>query len=132
MWHTLGAEQGAVKARWGQILEAGVTERRRIWTVFSNHGMVLFYVAANPSATLRAISDALGITERQVARIVKDLAEAGMISVERRGARNAYTVHPEAHLRHPTLVHVPLGPIMAALLSVSKPTNGTEERRAAD
>ncbi|MDP9473255.1 MAG: winged helix-turn-helix domain-containing protein [Chloroflexota bacterium] len=113
-------------------MEARMAERRRIWTVFSNHGMVLFYVAANPSATLRVISDALGITERQVARIVKDLAEAGMIAVERRGARNAYTVNPEAHLRHPTLAHVPLGPIMAALLSASKPTDGTEEGRAAD
>ncbi len=97
-------------------------ERRRIWTVFSNHGMVLFYVAANPSATLRAISDALGITERQVARIVKDLAEAGMISVERHGPRNAYTINSAAHLRHPTLAHVPLGPIISALLSVPKPT----------
>ncbi len=102
-------------------METGVAERRRIWTVFSNHGMVLFYVAANPSATLRAISDALGITERQVARIVKDLAEVAMISVERRGARNVYTVNPEAHLRHPTLAHVPLGPIITALMSAHKP-----------
>ncbi len=99
-----------------------MAERRRLWTVFSNHEMVLFYVAANPSATLRAISDALGITERQVARIVKDLAEAGMISVERRGPRNAYTVNSEARLRHPTLAHVPLGPIISVLLSVPKPT----------
>ncbi len=91
--------------------------------VFSSHGMVLFFVAANPSATLRAISDNLGITERQVARIVKDLAEAEMISVERRGVRNAYTVNPEARLRHPTLAHVPLGPIISALMSVRKSTD---------
>ncbi len=85
--------------------------------------MVLFFVAANPSATLRAISNALGITERQVARIVKDLEAAEMISVERRGVRNVYTVNPEARLRHPTLAHVPLGPIISALMSVRTPTD---------
>ncbi len=107
-----------------------MAEQRHRWTVFSNHGMVLFYLAANPSATVRAISDALGITERQVARIVKDLAEAGMISVERRGARNAYTVDPEAHLRHPTLAHVPLRGIIAAVAPALASPNerGSHER----
>ncbi len=98
-------------------------ERRRTWRVFSSHGTALFFVAASSSATLRAISDALGITERQVARIVKDLEVAEMISVERRGVRSVYTVNPEARLRHPTLAYVPLGPIISSLMSVRTPTD---------
>ena len=93
-------------------------QQRPDWTVFSNHGMVLFYVATNPAATLREISDALGITERQVSRIVGHLAGAGMVRVERQGRSNRYAVDPEARLRHPTLAHVPLGPLIAAIASV--------------
>ncbi|MDP9366438.1 MAG: winged helix-turn-helix transcriptional regulator [Chloroflexota bacterium] len=96
-------------------------QRRPEWTVFSNHGTVLFYVATNPDATLRQISDAVGITERQVGRIVRNLAEAGMVRIERLGRRNLYAFNPEARLRHPTLAHVPLGPIIAAIASAPKP-----------
>ena len=85
------------------------------WTIFSSHGMVLFYVAANPDATLRVAATALGVTERRVAGIIKDLASAGMVHVERRGRRNHYVLNPEARLRHPTLSHIPLGRIAAAL-----------------
>ena len=82
--------------------------------VFSSHGLTLLYLAANPDATLRAAAAALGLTERRVAGIVKDLAAAGLVAVERRGRRNHYAVAPEARLRHPTLAHVPLGRIVAA------------------
>ena len=110
--------------RWDVKEETGgvVNERRPDWTVFSNHGMVLFYVATNPDATLRQVSDALGITERQVSRIVGHLEAAGMIRVQREGRRNSYAFNPEACLRHPTLAHVPLGPIIAAIASVPAPS----------
>ena len=93
----------------------------REWTIFSNHGMVLFYVATNPDATLRQISDALGITERQVSRIVKHLSEANMIRVAREGRRNTYVFNPNSRLRHPTLCHVPLGPIIGAIIDHQPP-----------
>ncbi len=101
----------------------------RPWTIFSSHGLVLFYLAANPEATQRAVSDALGLTERQVSRVVKDLEAAGMVLVRRqdRPRRNTYAVDPEARLRHPTLAHVPLRAIIAAVASelavaVERPT----------
>ncbi len=98
-------------------------EAWREWTIFSHHGHVLFYVAANPEATIRAISDALGITERHVARILKHLQAAGMVQVERSGRRNCYTVNPAARLRHPTLAHVTLDRIVQA---VTSPPSGEE------
>ena len=96
----------------------------RRWTIFSSHGHVLFYLAAKPDATLRATADALGLTERRVASIVRDLAEAGMVRGERRGRRNHYTVDPEARLRHPTLAHVTLGRIIAAVTAPAIPDEG--------
>ncbi len=96
----------------------------RSWTIFSSHGHVLFYLAANPDATLRATADALGLTERRVTTIVGDLVEAGMVRGERRGRRNHYTVDPEARLRHPTLAHVTLGRIIAAVTAPAIPDEG--------
>jgi DNA-binding transcriptional ArsR family regulator len=90
-------------------------ERAARWTVFSSHGLVLLCLAATPGATLRRVSDALGITERQVARIVGDLREAGMVTVRREGRRNAYAVDRRARLRHPTLADVPLGRLLDAV-----------------
>ncbi len=86
------------------------------WTIFSNHGMVLFHIAAAPNSTLRQLALRLGITERQVATIVKDLAAAGMLKIERHGRRNSYSINPDAHLRHPTLAHIPLRRIIAAVV----------------
>ncbi len=103
----------------------GTKEAWREWTIFSHHGHVLFYVAANPDATIRAISDALGITERHVARILKHLETAGMVHVERAGRRNCYTVNPAARLRHPTLAHITLDRIVSA---VTPPPSSEEHR----
>ncbi len=89
---------------------------RQAWLLFSNHGLVLFHAAANPNATQRELSDALGITERQVGRIVKDLREADMLRVERQGRQNCYLVNPDVPLRHPSLGHIPLRRIIAAVI----------------
>lgn len=92
-----------------------MTEPMKDWTLMASHGVVLFFIAANPEATMREMADELGITERRIARIVKDLSEAGMITVERTGRRNIYTVNEEAHFRHPTLSHIRLGRFVNAI-----------------
>jgi DNA-binding MarR family transcriptional regulator len=92
-----------------------MTERAHDWSLFSSHGLVLLYLAAHPAATLRAASDALGLTERHVARVLKELEAARLLTVTRQGGRNAYTVDPTAQLRHPALAHIPLARLVAAL-----------------
>jgi hypothetical protein len=94
--------------------------------IFSNHGVVLFYVAANPNATIRTMAEALGITERQVSRILRDLADSDMIEVKRHGRRNSYTINPDAYLRHPTLSHVKLRRIVNVVAPELKSKNGVE------
>jgi DNA-binding MarR family transcriptional regulator len=68
------------------------------WMVFSSHGQVLVYLALFPEATLRQVSDALGLTERHVSRMIQDLEAGGMLTVRRGGPgrRNSYAVNRAA------------------------------------
>jgi predicted HTH transcriptional regulator len=85
------------------------------WNLMATHGIVLFFVAANPDSTMRQMSEALGVTERRIAQVVHDLADEDLIKVTRRGRRNSYAVNPEARFRHPTLSHVKLGSFVSVL-----------------
>lgn len=81
----------------------------------ASHGVVLFYIAANPTATMREMSEALDLTERRIARIVKDLSDAEMLRIVRCGRRNSYEVNEEASFRDPTLTHVKLSLVVDAV-----------------
>jgi winged helix-turn-helix DNA-binding protein len=79
------------------------------WNLMATHGIVLFYIAANPDATMRQMSESLNLTERRIAQVVRDLAEADLLTVKRNGRRNSYAVNPDAQFRHPTLSSIRLG-----------------------
>jgi len=70
------------------------------WTVFSNHGHVLICLARNPEARLRDVALDVGITERAVQKIVRDLQDGGMVSITKSGRRNRYQIHHGQPLRH--------------------------------
>ena len=70
------------------------------WTLFSNHGHVLVCLARNSEARLRDVAPDVGITERAVQKIVRDLQDEGMISVTKNGRRNSYRIHGRKNLRH--------------------------------
>ena len=70
------------------------------WTLFSNHGHVLVYLARDPEARLRDVAADVGITERAVQKIVRDLQDGDMISVTKSGRRNCYRIHKKQPLRH--------------------------------
>jgi hypothetical protein len=66
--------------------------------------MVLIYLAVHPRSTAREVSDRLGITERQVFRIVRDLEEADLLGTFRgKAGRNTYVVNLEATFHQPAL-----------------------------
>jgi hypothetical protein len=52
-------------------------ERGGSWTLLTGHGHVLVEIARNPTARIRDISAAAGITERTAQAIVADLEAAG-------------------------------------------------------
>ena len=70
------------------------------WTIFSNHGHVLVCLSRDSEARLRDVAADVGLTERAVQKIVRDLQECGMISVSKHGRRNRYRIDHKMTLRH--------------------------------
>jgi len=70
------------------------------WTLLSNHGHVIVCLSRDPEARLRDVAADVGITERAVQKIVRDLQDGGMISVTKSGRRNRYRIHKKQKLRH--------------------------------
>jgi predicted transcriptional regulator len=85
------------------------------WALMATHGVVLFYIATNPQATMKEMAEALNLTERRISQVVRDLSLAGMLNVERQGRRNSYKVNHDANFRHPTLEHLTLGDFVGIL-----------------
>ena len=86
------------------------------WTFLTNHSHVLLCLTQSPDMTLREVALAVGITERAVQRIVRDLEEAGILIRTRIGRRNRYAVRGDQALRHPLEAHQSVGNLLALLL----------------
>lgn len=87
--------------------------REGAWTFLTNHAHVLVCVANDKHARIRDIAERVGITERGVQRVLKELEEAGYISHERDGRRNVYRVNRRYPLRHPLEQHRTVGALIA-------------------
>ena len=85
------------------------------WTFFSNHAHVLICLAENPNSALREVALRVGITERAVQRIVRDLQDAGAILVEKEGRRNRYRINRRMPLRHQIEAHRHVGDLLEIL-----------------
>jgi len=83
------------------VLVSNAPQRVSGWTIFSNHGHVLIYIAGTPDARIRDIAAAVGITERRAQGIVKELSDGGFLVVGKSGRRNTYRLNPQQRLRHP-------------------------------
>ncbi|MCJ7824220.1 MAG: winged helix-turn-helix domain-containing protein [Anaerolineales bacterium] len=70
------------------------------WTFITNHAAVLTLLDREDHLTSREISTALGITERTVIRIIKDLEGEGYITKRKEGRENRYTINKDLPLRH--------------------------------
>ncbi|KAA0231243.1 MAG: MarR family transcriptional regulator [Dehalococcoidia bacterium] len=90
---------------------------KKEWNIVSNHGAVLLIIAECPGWTMREIATALRITERQVARIIRDLAGSGIVCITRSGRQNQYSVCEDAHFRRPALKHIRVGDFIELMLS---------------
>lgn len=86
------------------------------WTFLTNHAHVLLCVAADPGVRLRDVAGRVGITERAVQKIVRELEETGALSRSREGRRNRYRVRPGHHLHHPIEAHCTIGDLLRLVL----------------
>ncbi len=89
--------------------------RREGWTFLTNHAHVLACVAQEPEARVRDIADRVGITERAVLRILRDLDAAGVVRRTREGRRTRYAIDGRPRLRHPVESHRSVGELLALL-----------------
>ena len=83
--------------------------------LLSHSGQVLFFLAHNPGARMRDISEQLGLTERAVLKIVADLENAGLLTRSRHHAdarRYQYQVHIDQALRHPAEAQLRLASLL--------------------
>jgi len=89
------------------------------WTIFSNHGHVLFCLARNSDYRLRDVATDVGLTERAVQKIVRDLQDHGMIIVSKHGRRNRYRIDKTKTLRHSLEAHCTLGVLVNLIANES-------------
>ena len=87
------------------------------WTFLTNHAHVLLCLAQDREVRLAEVARRVGIGERAVHSIVKDLVEAGYVSRTRHGNHNVYEVFLDKPLRHPLEASHRLAEIMGPLAS---------------
>ncbi|MFL7838984.1 MAG: helix-turn-helix transcriptional regulator [Candidatus Promineifilaceae bacterium] len=85
------------------------------WTFITNHGAVLALIGQQDQITAREIAKELGITERSVMRIIKDLESEGYIDRERNGRVNIYRVNTNIPLRRQGKRDIMIGDLLAVL-----------------
>jgi predicted transcriptional regulator len=93
--------------------------RKGTWTFITNHGAVLSYIGQHSCITVREIAVSLGITERSVHRILKDLLDDGYIVKTKEGRLNHYEVNEHLSLRHTSHHDTLVGDLLAALVQKS-------------
>ncbi len=89
----------------------------RDWYLVSGHGSIIFYIAANPDATVRDLAEhLLSLTHGTVWGIIGDLRRADMLCVRKSGRRRHYSVNLEAPFHHPTIKGYRLGDVVGRLV----------------
>ncbi len=89
---------------------------RPVWTFISNHGAVLAAICQQGEITAREIAEQVGITERAVRRIIRDLEAEGYITKQRVGRTNRYQVNGNKPLRRYGQSQIVVGDLLHLLL----------------
>ncbi len=97
------------------------------WTLLTNHGTALLFIAERPESTVREVAEWVGVSERSAARILADLRSAGYLRATRRGRRNSYRVDLSRRLRHPRASDRSLRDLLTGLLDDPREAAGALE-----
>ena len=81
----------------------------------------MFSIWKTPDIRVREISELVGVTERAVLRIIRELADAGFVSIEKIGRKNRYSVTADVPLRHPLEQHRTVSELLEMI------SNGADE-----
>ena len=91
------------------------------WTFLTNHAHVLLCVWEDADARVRDIAPRVGVTERAVQRILRELQAEGYLQRQRVGRRNRYSVRTELPLRHPLERHERIAVLLSLVASRRRP-----------
>lgn len=96
--------------------------------LYTNHGLVLMRIWIDPDVTLSAIAQDIGIKERAVYAIVRELVQEGYILKEKEGRRNRYHVNIDRALEFQPLPNTTVRQqIMGLALTMGmRPPEGVE------
>jgi predicted transcriptional regulator len=90
-------------------------EKMAKWTFVTNHAVVLSFVAKCPKITAREMAEEIGITERAVRNIIRDLETSNYLSKRRTGRRVHYSIRPDLTLRHRTQRDIVVGDLLRVM-----------------
>jgi DNA-binding transcriptional ArsR family regulator len=94
----------------------------REWRFLTNHGLVFLHKVLKPRDTVREIAMDLGVTERAVHRILRDLEREGYLSKEKVGRRALYRTNAEmAPLSHQLAKNVDVRDLLQELTRSKEP-----------
>ena len=82
------------------------------WGFLSNHAHVLVCLYHDPDMRLSEISVRVGITLRIVQKIIKELSDEGVITIEKSGRRNHYVINESYPFRHELERHCNIGQLL--------------------
>jgi DNA-binding transcriptional ArsR family regulator len=85
------------------------------WSLLTNHGRLLLAIENEPGLRVRDMAERLGLSERGVSLILRDLREAGYVTSQREGRRTFYRVVPDKPLRTDYLKHQSVGQLLGLL-----------------
>lgn len=66
---------------------------------------------------IRDLAVRVGVTERAIQRMVMELREAGVLTVNKQGRRNLYAINLDAPLRHEVERGVTVGELLRFLIA---------------
>jgi hypothetical protein len=85
------------------------------WSLLSAQGKVLFYIALCPVCSVQEIATALGLTERAVWGLIRELRRTDMLTLLRDNRRHRYSINLDAPLLHPTIQGLTLRPVLGEI-----------------
>jgi len=95
--------------------QAGQADLSHLWTFLTNHAHVLILLSRESALVLREVAQRVGITERAVQRIIRDLELGGYLQRERVGRKNTYRINPRKPLRHAIENHRTIGDLLTLI-----------------
>jgi DNA-binding IclR family transcriptional regulator len=100
------------------------------WTLLTGHGHVLVEIARDPTARIRDLAAATGLTQRTVQVMVADLETAGYLTRTPAGRRTQYSVNRDSLFRHSAQEGLRIGALLD-LLTAAEPGDGQDPPAAA-